>query len=235
MGLVHHYCDWDFTAAERAYRRAIALNPNSGLSRAYFGIVLEYSGRFDEAIIEATQGRMLEPVSGLVGFYLARILCLAGRHDEALDECRRVLELDPNLPLALWIEALALSLLGRHDQAVEAAERAVSQTRRQSFYLGLAASTLAAAGRRQEAQTMVNELRERSRQEYVSPLYFAEVAIALGDLDQAFEWLERAYEDRSPFLRGAGVFPHYDRLRRDARFETLLKKLGLAGVSPAVR
>ena len=146
-----------------------------------------------------------------------------------------VLELDPGFALALWIEAFVLSHLGRHDQAIEAAERAVMLTRRQSHFLGGAARAYAAAGRRKDAEAIVNELGERSRQEYVSPLYFADVATALGEIDQAFEWLDRAYEDHSPLLRATGVHPPYDPLRGDPRFERLLKKVGLEGVSPASR
>jgi eukaryotic-like serine/threonine-protein kinase len=235
MALVRWYFDWDYTAALREYERALALNPSSGVSHSLFGILLADLGHFDEAIAEVTLGRTLEPLSALVAFYAASTFAITRPLDEALSECQKVLDLDPGFLPGLWVQATVLSHLGRHDEAIDAAVRAVTLSHRQNFYLGRAASAYAAAGRDHEAKAIVDELHERAGQAYVSPLCFAEIATALGDVDQGFKWLERAYEDRSPFLVALGVSPMYDALRGDPRFPVLLKKLGLQGVSPAVR
>jgi tetratricopeptide (TPR) repeat protein len=232
MAMVQLFFDWDFTAAEREARRAIELNPNGGRNHVLLALPLSHLGRFDEAFTESTRGRSLEPVSELVGFYVAFVLFFGRQFEEALAECRRVLELDPGFTPGLWIETLVLSCMERHDQAIETAERMVMQSHRMSFFLAYAAWAYATAGRRDETQALVDELHERSRQQYVSPLYFAYVAMALGEIDQAFEWLERAYEDRTSFLVWMGVSPVYDPIRGDPRFVVMLKKLGLEGVSP---
>jgi TolB-like protein/tetratricopeptide (TPR) repeat protein len=233
LALVRWYLDWDYAAAEHEYRRALTLNPGSGITHGQFGILLAYLGRFDEAVAEVVRARALEPVSPLVGFYSASTLAAAGSLKEALAECRRVLDLDPDFSLELWMHAVVLSALGRHDEAVEAAERAVTCSRRQNFFLGYAACTYAAAGRRQEAEAIQQEMHQRERQMYVSPMCFAEIATALGDTEQAFEWLERAFDDRSPFLVTLGVNPVYDALRQDRRFDLLLKRLELQNSRPS--
>jgi serine/threonine-protein kinase len=233
LALVRWYLDWDFVAAEHEYRRTLALNPTSGIPHGQLGILLAYLGRFDEALAEVTRARALEPVSLLVGFYTASTFAAAGSLEEALAECRRVLDLDPGFSLGLWMKAVALSGLGRHDDALEAAERAVTCSRRQSFFLAYAACTYAGAGRRQDAEAIGQELHQRERQTYVSPMCFAEISTALGDTERAFEWLERAFDHRSPFLVTLGVNPVYDTLRQDPRFDGLLNRLGLPGARPA--
>jgi serine/threonine-protein kinase len=233
LSIVHSLFDWDFLAAEREMRRAIDLSPHSGLAHAGLGSQLLNLGRSDEAFAEASRGRDLEPESALVGLYVAAILWTGHRFEDALVECRRVLQLDPGLALGLFVQASNLSELGRHDEAVDAAERAVILSQRQSHCLAGLGRTYVLAGRRDNAATILLELHARSGQGYVPPVHFAWVAAAMGDLDSAFEWLERAYNERSPFLTAAGVSPFFDPLRGDLRFDGLLKKLGLEGVLPA--
>ena len=115
------------------------------------------------------------------------------------------------------------------------AERGVSLARRQNFFLAGAGRVYAAAGRRPEALAVLEELKDRKAHAYVSPLSLAEIAAALGQTDEAFEWLERACQERTPFLVALGVAPFYDVLRADPRFPVVLEKVGLEGVAPPVR
>lgn len=230
MALVCWYFDWDYPAALAEYERALALNPSSAVARALFGILLADIGRFEQARDEIRQAVVLEPVSPLVGFYAASALAISGPVEDAVPECRRTLELDPSFLPGLWSYGTILSQLGRHDEAVEMAERTLTLSRRQSFFLGYAGRVYAAAGRRPEAEAVVQELNARGSQTYVSPLCFAEIAAALGAIDEAFDWLERACQERSPFLVALGVAPFYDTLRADPRFPAILKKVGLEGV-----
>jgi tetratricopeptide (TPR) repeat protein len=223
------FFDWDFVAAEREFRRSIALNPTSGLTHAVFGWLLGILGRFEEAVAEATRGRALEPMSPLIGYYGAGTLGLARQFDDALDECQRVLDLDSSFALACWAQSLILTDSGRHDAAIDAVERAT--TLRPDLFPGIACRIYTAAGQREKADAILAELRARSRR--ILPLTFVWIATEVGETDQAFEWLERAYEDRSPMLPAIGVAPVYDPLRSDPRFGALLKKVGLDGVVPA--
>jgi TolB-like protein/DNA-binding winged helix-turn-helix (wHTH) protein len=229
MACIHLFFDWDFVAAEREFRRAIALNPSAGFTHAMFGYLLGTLGRFEEAIAEATRGRALEPMSPLIGYFVAGTLGYARRCDDGLAECRRALDLDPSFALACWAQSLILTGLGRHDAAIDSVERALTLS--PDFFPGAACWVYAAAGQHEKSAAILAELRARSRR--ILPLTFVWLATVAGETDQAFEWLERAYEDRSPMLPAIGVAPVYDPLRGDPRFGALLKKVGLDGVVPA--
>ncbi len=227
LAFIRRMLDWNFREAERAYRIALDLKPGFALAHAQFGLMLASLGRIDEATAEVTRARAIEPLSGLVAYYSAAVHWFARRSEEALEECRRVNTLDPGLVASLWVESGILAQVGRMDEACQAADRAVTLSRRQTFFLGNAAWVQAAAGRRDAALSLVDELRDRSTREYVSPLHFADVATALGNLDEAFVWFERAYRERAPLLAIAATLPAYDSLRSDPRFGELLRKIGL--------
>jgi TolB-like protein/Tfp pilus assembly protein PilF len=235
MALVRWYFDWDYADAIREYQRALSLNPSAGVARALFGILLADLGRFREGLAEVEQALAIEPASPLVAFYAAAATSISGPLEAALPACRRVLELDPSFVPGMWTYSAVLSHLGQHAEAIETVERAITLSRRQNFLLGHGACIYAGAGRRKEAEAIRQELHARETQAYVAPLCFAEIAIALGEIDQAFEWLERAYQHRSPFLVALAVSPFYDGLRGDERFSVMLKKMGLEGIVPAPR
>ena len=235
MALVRWYFDWDYPEAVREYQRALSLNSSSGVARALLGILLADLGRFREGLAEVEQALAIEPASPLVAFYAAAATSISGPLEAALPACRHVLELDPGFLPGMWTYSVVLSHLGQHDEAIETADRAVALSRRQNFYMGHAACIYAGAGRRKEAEAIRQELHAREPQTYVAPLCFAEIAAALGEIDLAFEWLERALQDRSPFLVALAVSPLYDALRGDERLAVILKKMGLEGVVPAPR
>jgi tetratricopeptide (TPR) repeat protein len=222
--------EWDLIGAEREYRRALELGANSAEVHAIYGYCLAYLQRVDESLAAIQRARALEPESVLVASYCAVNLMFARRYDEALAECERCRALDPGFATAEWIRSHVLTLLGRHAPAIDAAERSVALTSRQSFSLAGLGTAYAAAGRRADADRIVQELEDRSRTEYVSALWFADIATQLGEADRALEWLERAFENRTPALICLGVSPLYDSLRPDARFQALLSRIGV-GVS----
>jgi tetratricopeptide (TPR) repeat protein len=155
----------------------------------------------------------------------------ARRFDDGLEECRRVLDLDPSYAPTCWQQSVILTDLGRHDAAVDAVERALTLS--PDFLPGPAGMVYAAAGLHDRAEAILVEMRARSQRHNIVPLTFVWVAIVRGEIDQAFEWLERAYEDRNPMLPTISVWSVYDPLRGDPRFGALLKKVGLDGVVPA--
>ena len=235
LALVRWYFDWDFPGALREYETALRLTPTSGVTYGLYGILLADIGRPDEAVAAITKARELEPVSALVGFYTAATLAITRPLEQALAECDRVLELDPGFTPVLWVRATVLSHLSRHDAAIETAEQAIVHSRRQSFFVSCAACCYAAAGRRPEAEQLLQELNRLREQQYVSPLCLAEIATAMGNVDEAFRWLEEAMTERTPFLVALGVSPAYDGLRHDPRMPALLKRIGLEGVRAVER
>ena len=219
--------EWDLIGGESEYRRALELGAKSGEVHAIYAYCLTYLHRGDEALAAIQRARALEPESVLVASYCAVNLMFARRYDEALAECERCLALDPGFATADWIRSHLLTLMGQPAAAVEAAERSVALTNRQSFSLAGLGTAYAAAGRGADAARIVQELMDRSRTEYVSSLWFADIATQLGEADRALEWLERAFASRTPALICLGVSPLYDSLRRDARFQALLDRIGV--------
>jgi len=219
--------EWDLAGAEREYRRALELGANSAEVYAIYGYCLAYLQRVDESLSAIELARALEPESVLVASYCAVNLMFARRYDEALEECDRCLALDSGFATAERIRSHVLSLTGRHEAAIEAAERSVALTNRQGFSLAGLGTAYAAAGRAGDADRIVDELTERGRTDYVSPLWFADIAAQRGDADRAMEWLERGFENRTPALICLGVSPLYDALRSDSRFQALLDRIGI--------
>jgi eukaryotic-like serine/threonine-protein kinase len=219
--------EWDLAGGEREYRRALELGASSGEVYAIYGYCLTYLHRHDEALAAIQRARALEPESVLVASYCAVNLMFSRRYDEALRECARCLLLDPGFATAEWVRSHVLTLTGKHAAAIDAAERSVGLTNRQSFSLAGLGTAYAAAGRGAEAAQIVQALEDRSRTEYVSAFWFADIATQLGEADRALEWLERAFENRTPALICLGVSPLYDSLRSDARFQALLDRIGV--------
>jgi serine/threonine-protein kinase len=220
--------EWDLAGAEREYRRALELGAKSGELYAIYAYCLAYLQRRDESLAASERARALEPESVLVASYCAVNLMFARRYDEALAECERCLALDPGFATAEWIRSHVLTLAGRPSLAVAAAERSVALTNRQSFSLAGLGTAYAAAGRRADADRVIQELIDRSQTGYVSPLWFADIATQLGEPERALEWLERAFESRTPALICVGISPLYASLHADPRFQALLARIGVA-------
>lgn len=227
MAFVRWFFDWNWAEAERDFRQALTLDPASALTRAQLAVFLVTQGRAKEGLAEALRARADEPLSLLVGYYSVLVVLYARQYDRGLQEARRIVELDPNFPLGAWVVGEALFRLGRYEEARSAAERAVALSNRPVFYLTLLGRVHAALGHRDRAQAVMDDLLERSRQGYVAPLHLADIAMAVGDYDKAFEWLDRAVADRNGFLGAIAVEATYDSVRSDPRFAALLVRIGL--------
>lgn len=227
-GAYLHLYEWDGDAAERAYRRAIELDPDYGTARLWYGYLLNALGRPEEAIELGRQAVERDPLAPIMSGGLAGSHRLAGDYEAAIEHYSHALELDPDF----WLVHENLGKLhatrGDLEAAVRsfrrAAERAGPTPRARA---GLA-RVLALSGDTAEAWEIVERLRARGAEE---ELYFPEVATALealGATDEAYEWLERSYEQRNPRLQHLGVDPSFDRLRDDPRFHDLLRRIGVA-------
>ena len=149
-----------------------------------------------------------------------------GATPKAIEAFKRALEIDPDHSVALCYGGLAYGRAGEHDRAIEALTRVSEISGRATYYLGLLAWAFGNAGREDEARSLLEELHERSKSEYVGPVIFACIHSGLRENDQAMEWLSRAVEERSP-IRVWLYFPLFDNLRDDPRFPELLRRFGL--------
>ncbi len=183
-------------------------------------------GRFDEAIQEMQRSQQIDPVSLGANTMMGITLGLARRDDEAIPWFHRVLEMDPNYLRARFALGLSLVHKKRFDEAIVELRKAVELSGGGSAQLAALGYAYADANRRSEALEIVEKLKARSSDRYVPPAIVAGVPAALGEKDQAMAWLEKAVEERDPWLTSLKVEPMYDSLRSDPRFVELLHRLG---------
>ncbi len=217
--------EWKFAEAEEHFRRALTLKPDYATAHQNYAWLLAQLKRFDESEREfqlALKGDPLSPFmttdSGIV-YYLSR------RYDQAIAQFRKALELDPNYFLAHYI--LGFSLQGKGDlrAAIAEFEIAAKAENKSWIVVGLA-QAYAGAGRHAEARKLIAQLTDRSKTEYVPPYWVAVIYANLGEMDQAFSWMEIAFADHSGWLVWLNTEPALDPMRKDPRFDALLKRVG---------
>ena len=222
--------EWDWATAEREYQRALELNPGDARAHHWYAGYLMYMGRFGEGIAEAQRARDLDPLSLPVNNALAGRLLVAGRVDEALEQVRKTLEIDPRFAPAHQTLGWAYLNQGKHEQAIQEFRQALqlsgSEPTDLSLDLGFA---YAVAGQREEARGILAKLKQQHQKGLVPSGSIAILYGALGELNEAFAWLEKAYQEHDPELTYINV-PHrrFEPLRRDPRFGKLLVRMGLA-------
>jgi serine/threonine protein kinase/Flp pilus assembly protein TadD len=217
--------DWDFEEAERRFKRALELNPNYANAHDGLAFYFKAAGRHEEAIAECRKSAEIDPLSLFAIVSLGWGYYFAGRFDEAIAQDRKALEMDPNFYFAYWNLGLSLLQKGRTEEAVEALRDGVVLSGGVIAFYAHFGYGCAMAGKRDEAEKVFAELERISRTGYVSSYYFAIIQMALGNHDHAFEYLEKAFEERAGFLAFLKVEPILDPLRSDARFEELMRRI----------
>jgi serine/threonine protein kinase/Tfp pilus assembly protein PilF len=227
LGYVKFKYDWAWAGAERDFKRAIELDPNYALAHINYSLYLSEMGRHDEAVKEAKRGLESDPLALDNNNVLGWILYLARRYDQEIEQLQNLLELDQNYWAAHLNLANAYAGKGMYKIAIVEAQKAIKLSGRNQMTIATLGYIYAFAGRRDEARKVLDDLFELSKQEHVSSFYVALVYTCLGQKDQAFEWLEKAYEERDVYLSQLKVFPLFDSLRSDPRYKALLKKMNL--------
>ncbi len=220
--------DWDWEGADREYRRAIELNPNYVTAHSWYAEHLSRMGRHDEAIIEARRARELDPLSLASSMIVAWILYFARRHDEAIAQARSTLELDGNYATALRILGWAYEETGEYVEAIRVHRRAAKLGGGQPNFTAQLGRAYALAERHDDAKRILDDLLEQSKTAYISSLDIAIIHAALGEEDEALDRLEQAFAERADHLPYIKVNPRLDGLRGTPRFESVLRRMGLA-------
>jgi TolB-like protein/DNA-binding winged helix-turn-helix (wHTH) protein len=224
LGTVKFLYDWDFPGAEKEFQRALVLNPNSVDAHHYYSDFLSAMGRPDEAIAEEIRIRQIDPLS--VSAELAMQQYWAGRYDPAIENARSVLAIDPNHYAGHLCLGLALEQKRQFPEAIVELQKAVDSSNEQ-MWMAFVAHAKALAGDKAGARKILGDLEALSRRTYVSPFLFALVYPDLGDKEQAFFWLEKCYQGREHDLVFSRVWPMFDSLRSDPRYQDLMRRVGL--------
>jgi tetratricopeptide (TPR) repeat protein len=219
--------DHDWTTAEREYRRAIELDPRYSVAHHWYGGFLSGMGRHDEALRQAETARALDPLSPIIQTWMGLRYYFAGKADQAIAEYRNALELDPDFAPAHWHLGWAYEATGRFTDGIAEAERALALDDGNLLYLASLGHAYARAGRTRDARAILTRLDEVSANRYVSAYHVALVHVALEDPTTGLDWLERAYDEQSPWIGYLGVDPRVDPVRSHPRFQNLLLKARL--------
>jgi len=232
LASIHCFFDRDFPQAERDYRNAIALNPKNPDAHWRYGHFLSALGRFDEAIVEGGRAVDLDPLSLVVQFFMARILGVAGREDDAIEKVRNMIEMDPGLPGAHMVYGGLLMTKGKYDEAIAEYNMSLDLGGFTVAVLSYLGAGYGVMGKQIEAHAVLDQLVKRRKEQYVMASAIARVYAGLGENDKAFEWFEKALEERNGemvFLKvetKAGLFGKS--VGSDPRFQDTLRRIGLS-------
>jgi class 3 adenylate cyclase/TolB-like protein/tetratricopeptide (TPR) repeat protein len=217
---------FDWNGGEQEIKRALELNPRLAMAYDQLAWLQTMFGRFEEAIRNKQKAIELDPLSLMFNTGLSAALEAARRYDEAMAQCRKTLELDSNFAAA-HLE-LGWCFVYKGDTAAAIAEFQKAKALDPAPWTdGALAYAYARAGDRTQAEQMVRKWDDRVKQRYISPSLRALLHLGLGEKDKGLDWLERCYEEQDGFCSGLKIYPGFDPLRTEPRFQALLKKVGL--------
>jgi serine/threonine protein kinase/tetratricopeptide (TPR) repeat protein len=226
LGRILHGYDWDFTGAEKEYKRAIELNPSYATGHHWYAVYLDDTGRTEEALKEIRVARGLDPLSLPIHTSEAGLLLNAHHDEEAIKELKAALNQDPNFVGALFRLRDVYYLEGKYRDAAEALQKALVLN---NNTVGAAAMARVSSEEdfREAIRGQLESLKSAAKNRYVSPGGLASISMLAGEKEEALEWLEKAYEVRDPRLAGLKSNRMFNPLRSDPRYADLVRKIGL--------
>jgi TolB-like protein/Tfp pilus assembly protein PilF len=221
--LIHYF---EIAASTKEFERAIELNPNYATAHQWYARgTLLMAGEFDHAIAEAKRAVEVDPVSPIIHADLGGVYLMARRYDEAIEQLRKTLEIDPEFYWAHRYLGVALELKGDVGGAIAEYQKAFELSDDPTMF-GFMGHAEAGRGRPNEARGMLDRLTEAAKTRYVPAYAFAVIHLALGEKDEALDWLEKNARDHaSPVTNLITVDPYLDPLRGDPRFEKLVSAI----------
>ena len=224
LALIALSYDFDWMTAEKAYRRAIQLDPNYATAHHWYAELLAYQGRFDEAFAEIERARQLDPLSLIVASDRAEILYLSRDYDRAVAQVRTVLDMDPHFPQAHFLLVFSYAQKGMFAEALSDIEkwRHWDET---PWTLLMQAYVYGRSGEQAQARRTLEKLEQLNRRRQMDPAVILVAQVGMGNTEAAFAWFEKAYRERSAALSSVKVNPIYDPLRSDPRFAEVLRRM----------
>lgn len=217
--------EWNRPEAERLYLRAIELTPNYATAHHWYSDYLTSMGRFDEALAEVRRAEDLDPLSLIISTSVGSVLYYSRRYQESVDYMLGLIDLGPGFPATWRALGGSLEMLGRYGEAIAAFERTRELSGNSTYSILALAHAHALSGNREKAREFVAALRREAWPRYVSPYSLAAVHTALGEIDDAFESLDRALAERDRALVWLPVSPRLEPLRSDPRFHRFVQEV----------
>ncbi len=227
LATVQFSYDYDHTAAEKSFQRALQLNPSDARAHMWYAVALAPLGRFDESRSQARQAKELDPLSFATANQLAFIEYLARRYGDAGRVAQEILALDPKMASSHAILGTAYEAQGNREKAISEYKEAIAINPNQQYSIGRLGRLYAIIGRQEEARRLLNEIEADRGTGVSSDVYQAYICLGLDDFDNVFRHLDLAYARHDPDLPFIAVDPIFDPVRADPRYIATLKKLRL--------
>ena len=227
LATVKRLFEWDWAGAEAEYLTALVLSSNSAMAHQQYGAFLAARGRAEEALRELRRSEEIDPLSPVVHVGVAWGLYVARDFQGASEQSWKLLAMEPKFGPAQYTLGLAYAQMGLAEEAIVELRNARTCGGDQPAVLAALAHTYASAGDSDAARAVLGELEALSHRRHVSPYWLALVWAGLGDRARALESLDGAYAERDVWLTWLGVDPRFETLRAEARFEELLRMIGL--------
>ncbi len=225
VGQFNFWYEWNWTEAEKNYRRALELDPNNAAAQFFYAHLNSNLGQHGEALKMAQRARELDPLNLIVNSAEGQFLFFAGQPDEAVSRLNKTLELEPNF----WHSHLVLSSIYAEQQkfaeAFASATRAAQISGGNSQAVAAKGYALAKSGNLAQARIILDELQKLSTTRYVPPYNFALVYNGLGESDKALDYLEKAFADKNVLMVFLKVEPKWNNLRNEPRFIELMRRM----------
>lgn len=223
--------DWNFDEAEAEFAIALSLRKSSPEIHAHHAQLLEARGELSRALEESRYAQRLDPLSEIINANTGWFLFLDGQEDAAEEQFLALLKFSPNFPVGYYYLGRMYDSQGRFEEAIPALEKARVLSEGSSYAEAALAHALAGAGQRTRAEAILEDLLRRQSLAYVSPVGLAVASIGLGRVDEGFQFLEQAFEERKGWLLELRVEPVMDALREDPRYLDLVRRIGLPPIS----
>jgi adenylate cyclase len=227
LGLIKTMFDWDWEGAEREFKQAIELNSNYAPAYSGYSYYFTAIGRLDEAITECEKAIELDPLSPVLNDPLNIALLRAGRLEQAKEQLKKLIAMEPNYSHAWWVLGQTYISESRYEEGISKIEKALDLSKNNALILSGLGWAYAISSRRRDAQKVIDELKGRMKNEYIRPYLFAKIYASLGEIDQSFEWLDKAYNEHDVSLAFMLNDETLVMLHSDQRFNRLLKKINL--------
>jgi eukaryotic-like serine/threonine-protein kinase len=221
------YHQWDWAGAEQEFKRSIELNPGYAPAHASYGDFLIAQGRFEESLTELNRARELDASSPVANVALGMRSYYARDFSRAAEQCGQTTASDSLFVAAHVCVGRALEQKGSYPEAIGELRKALDLSGGDTNEVAALGHAYAVSGQKADAAKTLADLMMRSQQTYVQPTWVAAIHVALGEADQAVESLEKAFVDQSAGLVYLKVDPSFDPLRKDLRFQDLVRRVGL--------
>jgi len=229
LAFYYNLIEWNWGEARKNFLKSLELSPRNTQAHSWYGwnYLTLVEGNFEEGNKHGEILVKLEPLSAYFNGSYSLILCTTGRLEQALEVCRAGMELDPNSFICMISEGNILLALERYEESIASFERTLKISNRHHFAVNALIWNYHLTGNDEKARALMAELKEREKTEYIAKTFTAVSAAYLGNLDEAFDYLDKAYEDRDPILLNL----KYEKwgppeFRNDPRFQIMLERVG---------